>query len=61
MGFLALMYAENTTCSVPCPRFQLLIICSLLPFLVIEIDSKPNPIRIFLTSSGEMAPEIHPV
>lgn len=60
-GFLAVTYAEKTICSVPSPRFQLLIICSLLSFFVIEMASKPSPFRIRLTLSGEIAPAIQPV
>ncbi len=60
-GFPACIYAENTMSSVPSPIFQLLIICSLFPFFVIFMDSKPSLLRICLTSSGEIAPDIHPV
>jgi len=60
-GFLAVTYAEKTIRSVPSPTFQLLIICSLMSFFVIEIASKPSPFRTCLTSSGEIAPAIQPV
>ena len=60
-GLPACIYAENTINSVPSPTFQLLIICSLFPFFVIVIDSKPSLFRICLTSPGEIAPDIHPV
>ncbi len=60
-GFLAVTYAEKTIRSVPSPRFQLLMICSLMSFFVIEMVSKPSPLRTCLTSSGEIAPAIQPV
>jgi len=60
-GLPACIYAENTMNSVPFPTFQLLIICSLLSFFVIAMDSKPRLFRICLTSPGEIAPDIQPV
>jgi hypothetical protein len=61
VGFLAVMYAEKTTRSVPSLKFQFLIISSLFSFLVMKTPSKPASFRICLTSSGEIAPAIQPV